>query len=78
MEDQTDILQHRIQVVAVNREVRQRATKRIGGQQDKQQEAEIDHPHDRQHARKRILRHPAAEDRHRQCPGAEQQHPQQQ
>ncbi len=78
MEDQADILQHRIEVAPVDGEVRQRAGKGIRGENNKQQEAEIDHAHHRQHARQRILRHAAAENRHQQRPAAEQQHPEQQ
>jgi len=65
MEDQPDILQHRVEVAPINRKVRQRAGKRIRGEDDEQQEAEVDHPHHRQHARQRILWHAAAENRHR-------------
>ncbi|MNG99769.1 hypothetical protein D3C79_589480 [compost metagenome] len=66
MEDQADILQQRVEVAAVDREVRQRAGERVGGHDDKQQEACGDHAHHRQHARHRILRHRTAAQRHRQ------------
>ncbi len=78
MEDQADILQHRIQVATVDREVRQRAGKRIRRQGDKQQETEVNHSHHCQHARDGIHRHAAAEQRDGKRPGAEQQQPQQQ
>ncbi len=79
VEDQADILQQRVEVAAVDRELRQRAGERVGGDDHEQQEAGADHAHHRQHARQRILRQfAAAEHRHRQGPAAEQQRPQQQ
>ncbi|VTM71797.1 Uncharacterised protein [Raoultella planticola] len=78
MENHADILQQRIEVATIDRIERQRAGKRIRGEQNKQQKAEGDGPHHRQHPRYGVLRHPPTEQRHRESPDAQQQHPQQQ
>ena len=77
MENKPRILQQRVQVAPFNREVGQRTGKWIGGKQNKQQKANADHPHHRQHAGDDVQRHTLAECRNGERPAAHQQHPQQ-
>ncbi len=45
MKDQADILQHWIKIATVYGKIGQRPAEGIRGEDDKQQKAQIDHPH---------------------------------
>ena len=71
------ILQERIQVAPFNG-CRQQAIERVGGQQHEEQKADHDQAHDSEHAGDHFLREIAAENRHRERPARQHQHPEQQ
>ncbi|MNZ64235.1 hypothetical protein D3C78_824020 [compost metagenome] len=78
VDDQAEVLQQRVEVVAVGRHVRQQAVERVGSDDQEQQEADADHPHHRQHAGQHLLRQLAGEHRYGEGPAAEDQRPEQQ
>ncbi len=78
MHDQADVLQQRVEVMPVCRDLRQDAAERVGGHDQEQQKADADHAHHRQHPCQHDLRQLAREHRHGEGPAAEDQGPQQQ
>jgi hypothetical protein len=76
--DQADVLQQRIEVTTVRRNLRQDPRERVGREDQEQQETGADHAHHRQHPRQHHLRQLPGEHRHGEGPAAEDQRPQQQ
>ena len=78
MEDKTRILQQRIEVTTIDREIGQGAGEGIGGEQHEGSEANRDQPQHAEYPSHRIERQTAAEHGHRRSPATQGQYPQQQ
>ena len=68
MEDKTRILQQRIEVTTIYREIGQGAGEGIGGEQHEGSETDRDQPQHAEHPRHRIERQTATEHGHRRGP----------
>ncbi len=78
MDDQSEILEQGVQIRAIGRHIGQQTVKGIGGDNDKQQEADTDHAQHREHLGNHHRRQATAEDSHRQSPARQHQNPEQQ
>ena len=77
MNNQSGILQQRIQIVAIEGRVREQSLKRVRCQQRESQKTHCHHAHHTQHPRDHHQREAAAKRRHRSHPAGQNEHPQQ-
>jgi hypothetical protein len=77
MDDHSRVLQQRVEIAAIRRQ-RNHPLEGIRGEQEEQQKADADEPHDRYHARQQRQGQIAGEHRYREAPAAEHQCPQEQ
>ena len=77
MDDETRVLQQRVEIAAVGGR-RKESFKGVGAGERKQQKASGDQPHHTQHAERKSVREFAAQQRNGEYPSPQHQHPQQQ